>query len=162
MRTTNFTDLRNNLKKYLDAVTNDSDTVIINRDGGTGAVLISLDEYNAIKETEYIMSSPAMMEAIREGERDIKEGRFVSQQPGESISDFVKSGQAHTVKKIAAILEDIAAHPYTGIGKPEALKYELSGMWSRRINAEHRIIYKVLGEVVEVQIMSMRYHYVKA
>ena len=79
MRTTNFTDLRNNLKKYLDAVTNDSDTVIINRDGGTGAVLISLDEYNAIKETEYIMSSPAMMEAIREGERDIKEGRFVSQ-----------------------------------------------------------------------------------
>ena len=122
MRTTNFTDLRNNLKKYLDAVTNDSDTVIINRDGGTGAVLISLDEYNAIKETEYIMSSPAMMEAIREGERDIKEGRFVSQQPGESISDFsepyrqcikivlteqaqtdyayfVKSGQAHTVKK---------------------------------------------------------------
>ena len=84
MRTTNFTDLRNNLKKYLDAVTNDSDTVIINRDGG-----ISLDEYNAIKETEYIMSSPAMMEAIREGERDIKEGRFVSQQPGESISDFL-------------------------------------------------------------------------
>ena len=72
---------------------------------------------------------------------------------------FVKSGQAHTVKKIAAILEDIAAHPYTGIGKPEALKYELSGMWSRRINA---IIYKVLGEVVEVQIMPMRYHYVKA
>ena len=89
MRTTNFTDLRNNLKKYLDAVTNDSDTVIINRDGGTGAVLISLDEYNAIKETEYIMSSPAMMEAIREGERDIKEGRFVYQQPGESISDFL-------------------------------------------------------------------------
>ena len=89
MRTTNFTDLRNNLKKYLDAVTNDSDTVIINRDGGTGAVLISLDEYNAIKETEYIMSSPAMMEAIREGERDIKEGRSVSQQPGESISDFL-------------------------------------------------------------------------
>lgn len=89
MRTTNFTDLRNNLKKYLDAVINDSDTVIINRDGGTGAVLISLDEYNAIKETEYIMSSPAMMEAIREGERDIKAGRFVSQQDGESISDFL-------------------------------------------------------------------------
>ena len=77
------------MKKYLDAVINDSDTVIINRDGGTGAVLISLDEYNAIKETEYIMSSPAMMEAIREGERDIKAGRFVSQQDGESISDFL-------------------------------------------------------------------------
>ena len=81
--------MRNNLKKYLDAVTNDSDTVIFFFVVGTGVEHISLDEYNAIKETEYIMSSPAMMEAIREGERDIKEGRFVSQQPGESISDFL-------------------------------------------------------------------------
>lgn len=77
MRTTNFTDLRNNLKKYLDAVTNDSDTVIINRDGGTGAVLISLDEYNAIKETEYIMSSPAMMKAIKDGAQEIADGKGV-------------------------------------------------------------------------------------
>lgn len=77
MRTTNFTDLRNNLKKYLDAVINDSDTVIINRDGDTGAVLISLDEYNAIKETEYIMSSSAMMKAIKDGAQEIADGKGV-------------------------------------------------------------------------------------
>ena len=100
--------------------------------------------------------------ALSQGHCHPKIIKVLTEQAQTDYAYFVKSGQAHTVKKIAAILEDIAAHPYTGIGKPEALKYELSGMWSRRINAEHRIIYKVLGEVVEVQIMSMRYHYVKA
>ncbi len=65
------------------------------------------------------------------------------------------------MKKIAALLEDISAHPYVGIGKPEALKYELSGTWSRRINSEHRIIYRVLDSVVEVQVLAMRYHYAR-
>ena len=58
-------------------------------------------------------------------------------------------------------LEDIAAHPYTGIGKPEPLKYELAGKWSRRINAEHRIVYSVHDDIIEVYIFSMRYHYSK-
>ena len=65
------------------------------------------------------------------------------------------------MKKIAALLEDISAHPYVGIGKPEALKYELSGTWSRRINSEHRIISRVLDPVVEVQVLAMRYHYAR-
>jgi len=69
------------------------------------------------------------------------------------------SGNKAITKKIAALLEDIAAHPYTGIGKPESLKYELAGCWSRRINSEHRIIYRVVDTVVEVQILTMRYHY---
>ena len=69
------------------------------------------------------------------------------------------SGNKAITKKIAALLEDIAAHPYTGIGKPESLKYELAGCWSRRINSEHRIIYRVVDTVVEVQILTMCYHY---
>ena len=52
-------------------------------------VVISLDEYNSIKETEYIMKSPATMEAIRKGEEDIKNGNCVSQHEGESMSDFL-------------------------------------------------------------------------
>ena len=43
------------------------------------------------------------------------------------------------MKKITDLLKDIAEYPYTGIGKPEPLKYELAGYWSRRINSEHRI-----------------------
>ena len=62
-------------------------------------------------------------------------------------------------KRILRLLEDIQAHPFVGIGKPEPLKYELSGKWSRRINAEHRIIYSVKDDVLEVYVFSMRYHY---
>ena len=54
MRTANYTDLRANLKGYIDSVIDDYDTVIINRGNGKGVVMISLDEYNSLKETEYI------------------------------------------------------------------------------------------------------------
>ena len=77
MRTANYTDFRANLKTYMDAVIDDCDTVIINRGNDTGVVLISLEEYNSLKETEYIMSSPETMEAIRQGDEDIKNGRGV-------------------------------------------------------------------------------------
>ena len=52
------------------------------------------------------------------------------------------------MKKITDLLKDIAEYPYTGIGKPEPLKYELAGYWSRRINSEHRIIYSVHDDIV--------------
>ena len=58
-----------------------------------------------------------------------------------------KSGNKAIMNKITALLKDIAEHPYTGIGKPEPLKYELAGYWSRRINSEHRIVYSVDEEV---------------
>ena len=70
-----------------------------------------------------------------------------------------KSGYKAIMNKITALLKDIAEHPYTGIGKPEPLKYELAGYWSRRINSEHRIVYSVDEEVVRVYVLSMRYHY---
>lgn len=90
MRTANYTDLRTNLKGYIDSVIDDCDTVIINRGNGKGVVMISLDEYNSLKETEYLMSSPATMEAIRKGEEDIKNGNSISQDEEESVEDFLK------------------------------------------------------------------------
>ena len=59
--------------------------------------------------------------------------------------------------RINNLLENIRSEPFTGIGKPEPLKYELTGLWSRRINKEHRLIYRVDIEVIE--IVSLRYHY---
>jgi antitoxin YefM len=76
MKTASYTDLRKNLKTYIDSVIDDSETVIINRSGGTGVVIISLEEYNSIKETEYIMSSPAWVARIKEAEREIREGKY--------------------------------------------------------------------------------------
>ncbi|MEG1405590.1 MAG: Txe/YoeB family addiction module toxin [Alistipes sp.] len=72
-----------------------------------------------------------------------------------------RSGNKAIMNKITALLQDMAQHPYTGIGKPESLRYDLSGKWSRRINSEHRIIYSVHEELIEVYVLSMRYHYTK-
>ncbi|MDR2147110.1 MAG: type II toxin-antitoxin system prevent-host-death family antitoxin [Tannerella sp.] len=85
MQVASYSDLRNNLKDYFDAVVDDNDTVIINRTKGKAVVLISLEEYNAIKETEYLMSSKKMMEAIRKGEEELKNGAGIEQMDGESI-----------------------------------------------------------------------------
>jgi len=62
---------------------------------------------------------------------------------GKAKRDFEfwrKSGDKIIQKKIQALLADMLLQPYEGIGKPEALKHEFSGQWSRRINKEHRII----------------------
>jgi antitoxin YefM len=75
MKTANYTDFRSNLKAYIDSVIDDSDTIIINRGGNTGVVLISLDEYNSLVETEYIMSSPEMVRRIKDAEMNIREGK---------------------------------------------------------------------------------------
>ena len=75
MKTANFTELRNSLKSYLDGVTNDSEPLLVHRSGNTSVVIISLDEYNSIKETEYIKKSPAMMNVIRKGKKEIAAGR---------------------------------------------------------------------------------------
>jgi len=59
----------------------------------------------------------------------------------EHLNYWKKSGNKAIQKKIEQLIIDILEHPYTGIGKPESLKYDLSSLWSRRINGEHRIIY---------------------
>lgn len=74
MRTTNYSELRNNLKSYLDGVINDSEPLIVHRSGNESVVVISLEEYNSIKETEYVMKSPDMMDIIRKGDEEIKHG----------------------------------------------------------------------------------------
>lgn len=62
-------------------------------------------------------------------------------------------------QRIVEIILDILRQPYTGIGKPKPLKHELQGYWSRHINEEHRIVYKVENE--KIIIVSCKYHYVK-
>ncbi|RYE53581.1 MAG: Txe/YoeB family addiction module toxin [Sphingobacteriales bacterium] len=61
------------------------------------------------------------------------------------------------LKKINAIIKEIERTPYEGQGKPEMLKHDLSGWWSRRLNLEHRIVYRV--EDHAVIILQCRYHY---
>jgi toxin YoeB len=61
------------------------------------------------------------------------------------------------VKKINKLIKDIKRDPFNGIGKPEPLKYQFSGFWSRRIDNEHRLIYEVYEN--SIAIASCRFHY---
>ncbi len=61
------------------------------------------------------------------------------------------------VRKINELLKDISRDSFAGIGKPEPLKHEYSGYWSRRITDEHRMVYTVEGATIK--IVQLRYHY---
>lgn len=63
------------------------------------------------------------------------------------------------LKKINELIKDIHRTPYKGLGKPEPLKYDLAGLWSRRIDREHRLVYQVNEN--NILIYSCRYHYDK-
>jgi toxin YoeB len=61
------------------------------------------------------------------------------------------------LKKVNELIKDIDWSQYEGIGKPEPLRHSLSGFWSRRINEEHRLIYRISED--EIHIAQIRYHY---
>lgn len=61
------------------------------------------------------------------------------------------------LKRINELLKDISRNPQQGIGKPEPLKFNYAGFWSRRIDEEHRLIYRVVDD--EIQIAKCRFHY---
>ena len=61
------------------------------------------------------------------------------------------------LKKVSELIKDIDRNQNEGIGKPEPLRHSLSGFWSRRINEEHRIVYRICED--EIHIAQIRYHY---
>ena len=80
-----------------------------------------------------------------------------SKQASNDIDFHKKSGNKAILKKILVLLNELSEHPFEGAGKPEPLKYNLAGYWSRRISREHRIIYDVFEDTV--RIFSAQGHY---
>ena len=76
-----------------------------------------------------------------------------------AFKDFVEWGQVDrkTQQRISTLILDVLRSPFDGLGKPEALKHELQGYWSRRITDEHRLVYKVSDS--QIMIVACRYHY---
>ncbi|HBH6429372.1 TPA: Txe/YoeB family addiction module toxin [Enterococcus faecium] len=68
-----------------------------------------------------------------------------------------EQGNKSNIKKINKLIKDIDRSPFAGLGKPEPLKHDLSGKWSRRITDEHRLIYRVENETIF--IYSAKDHY---
>lgn len=81
---------------------------------------------------------------------------WVSPEFSEDLESWKRSDKK-IAEKIKKLLLAIVETPYEGIGKPEPLKYKLSGCWSRRINKEHRLIYRIVND--ELQLIACRYHY---
>mgnify|MGYP003579314070 CR=1 FL=1 len=76
--------------------------------------------------------------------------------------EYWMDNDADIVEKIRDLLKDISRNPFSGIGKPEPLKFALKGYWSRRITGEHRLVYKIEGKKGENQkcvILQCRFHY---
>ena len=89
-------------------------------------------------------------------------GKFrveVTEEAQVDIAKHLKSGNQSSIKKIAKILDELAENPFQGVGKPEALKHELSGFWSREINKKDRLLYRVKEEIVTVVVISAMGHY---
>lgn len=78
-----------------------------------------------------------------------------------AISDiaFLKKNEPQVFNKLVKLLDELREHPYSGTGKPELLKYKLSGQWSRRITHHHRLMYEVHEGKVTVVILSALGHY---
>lgn len=72
---------------------------------------------------------------------------------------WIKAGNRKILLRISKLLADIEKHPFSGIGKPEPLKANFTGLWSRRITKEHRLVYSVSDGMIYVYVLSMRFHY---
>ncbi|HAL83613.1 MAG TPA: Txe/YoeB family addiction module toxin [Mucilaginibacter sp.] len=70
-----------------------------------------------------------------------------------------KSGDKSSIKRINQIFEELSEHPETGVGKPERLRFELSGLWSRQINKKDRLIYLIEDNIITVTVVSAIGHY---
>lgn len=80
---------------------------------------------------------------------------------GNSWEDYTSwlSEDKRILKRINELIKEIQRYPYEGKGKPEPLKYDMAGYWSRRIDREHRLVYQVREN--DILIVSCRYHYDK-
>lgn len=74
----------------------------------------------------------------------------------DDLSWWVKNDRKKALR-ILKLIKEVQRTPFTGTGKPEALKHDLAGCWSRRIDQEHRLVYEVLDD--KIRILACRYHY---
>ena len=89
-------------------------------------------------------------------------GRYsvtISDKAKKDLAYLFKSGEKALVKRIERILQELADHPYHGIGKPEPLKNNLAGLWSRRIDKKHRLVYQVVDQKITVFVLAAKGHY---
>ena len=89
-------------------------------------------------------------------------GKFrviVSEQAKKDLLQIQRSGDKASIKKVEQIISELYDHPETGTGKPERLKFDLTGYWSRRINRKDRLIYFIKNDIITVTVVAALGHY---
>ena len=143
MLAVNYTNLRDNMKTYMDKVTDDCETMIVTRKDNKNVVILSEEAYNNLMENAYVMGNKANYDWLMESKAQLE--------------NYWQTEDRKTLKKINNLIDDICRNGNVGIGKPEPLTGNLVGFWSRRINDKERLIYKV--DSGNVYILACRYHY---
>ena len=154
MLAVNYTNLRDNMKRYMDQVTDDYETMIVTRKNNKNVVILSEETYNNLMESlrhSWKMDIVLHMSLLR------WRMNKVFTENGWADYTFWETEDRKTLKKINKLIEDICQNGNEGIGKPEALSGNLAGYWSRRINDKDRLIYKI--DENNVYILACRYHY---
>jgi toxin YoeB len=82
-----------------------------------------------------------------------------NKQADEDILSLKKSGNKQAIEKLGVLLEELREHPETGAGKPEQMKYNYVGYWSRRITRKHRLIYEILEQIDTINVIRACEHY---
>lgn len=77
----------------------------------------------------------------------------------DDIERHKKSGNKQVLTKIEKLLNELMEHPTSGAGQPEMLKHDLAGLYSRRINKKHRLVYSINKEIIIVHVLSAWAHY---
>ncbi len=135
-------------------------------------MLVSASEWASIEETLYLLRSPAnardLLAAIAELDAGKRRGARTSQAmklvfSGRAWAHYLywQANDAKLLARSNSLLEECCRQPLRGLGKPEPLGGNLTGWWSRRLNSEHRLIYRVSGTggAQALEIAQCRYHY---
>lgn len=83
--------------------------------------------------------------------------RIIYSEEAQEDITYWKNTDSKITQKIDRLIDDIKVNPFKGLGKPEPLKFEYTGYWSRRITKEHRLVYKIHNQIL--YIVQCRYHY---
>ncbi len=89
-------------------------------------------------------------------------GRYnlsLSDRAKKDLAVLYKSGGKSLIHRIERIFDELAEDPYKGIGRPEQLRHNLTGLWFRRLDKKHRLVYQVIEETVTVYVVTAEGHY---
>ena len=143
MRSITYTAARNQLANVIALVNEDHAPLLITRQKGAPAVLMSLEDFHSWEETAYLLRSPENARRLKSAIAQLEAGKghrlsLLSSGPTkhEPITSGSRSTSRRSHQRINRLIEEIQATPFAGIGKPEPLKHELAGYWSRRVSEE--------------------------